>query len=63
MEETMLDLIRSTRNKTGRSIIYSAAVAAVATLAVTLSKAEPAEADFGIRQDPIVVSPLTWNPT
>jgi hypothetical protein len=59
----MLDLIRSARNKTGRSIINSAAVAAVATLAVTLSEAEPAKAEFGIRQDPIVVSPLTWNPT
>jgi hypothetical protein len=28
-----------------------------------LSEAGPAKADFGTSEDPIVVSPLTWNPT
>jgi hypothetical protein len=59
----MLRHIGSTRNKTGRSILYAASVAAVATLAVSLSEAGPAKADFGTSEDPIVVSPLTWNPT
>jgi hypothetical protein len=63
MGEAVLHHIGSTRNKTGRSILYAAFVAAVATLAVSSSEAGPAKADFGTSEDPIVVSPLTWNPT